>query len=81
MFEKQCEALNAKNAVLKGKGSYSIKEITKMLSICRDSAIALIKRNEFKSVKFGNRVRIVKSSFDAWLDNQIKGGNNNGVHR
>ena len=67
MFEERCLAYNQDYA--KGKGSYSINEICQMLNICRDTAVKLIRSNAFESVRVDNRIRIVKSSFDAWLEN------------
>ena len=67
MFEEKCLAYN--QGYEKGKGSYSINEICQILNICRDTAVKLIRSNVFESVRVGNRIRIVKSSFDAWLEN------------
>ena len=35
------------------------------------AAYALIKKNLFQSIRMGNGIRIVKSSFDAWLDSTM----------
>ena len=67
MFEEKCLAYNQDYA--KGKGSYSVNEICQILDICRDTAIKLIRSDVFESVRVGNHIRIVKSSFDAWLEN------------
>lgn len=67
MFEEKCRAYN--QDYTKGKGSYSINEICQILDICRKTAVKLIRSNVFESVRVGNRIRIVKSSFDTWLEN------------
>lgn len=50
------------------KGSYSIKEIQQILRISRPTIYKLMEQNLFEVVKVKGSVRIVKSSFDAWLD-------------
>ena len=69
MIEKNCQKLNEKGGLSKGKPSYNLKEITAILGICRSSATKLIKENKFRSVRIGREVRVLKSDFDAWLDN------------
>ena len=51
------------------KKSYSVAEIQQILGISRP--YALIKKNLFQSIRMGNGIRIVKSSFDAWLDSTM----------
>lgn len=53
------------------KKSYSVAEIQQILGISRPTAYALIKKNLFQSICMGNGIRIVKSSFDAWLDSTM----------
>jgi len=53
------------------KGSYSVAEIREILGIIRPTSYALIKKNEFQSVHVGKRIRIIKASFDAWLDSRM----------
>lgn len=53
------------------KKSYSVAEIQQILGISRPTAYALIKKDLFQSVRMGNGIRIVKSSFDAWLDSTM----------
>ena len=50
------------------KTTYSIPEHQQMLSICDVAAYRLVKQNQFKSVKVGRTIRVIKASFDAWLD-------------
>lgn len=52
------------------KKSYTVEEVQKMLGITRQTVYKLIKQNCFKAVKVENGYRIVKSSFDKWLDNE-----------
>ena len=54
------------------KKIYSVNEIQDILGICKSSAYALVKRQEFHSVKIGDTYRISKISFDEWL-NKRKG--------
>jgi len=53
------------------KKSYSVAEIQQILGISRPTAYALIKKDLFQSVSMGNGIRIVKSSFDDWLDSTM----------
>ena len=72
MIEKNCQKLNEKNGVPKGKKSYNLSEIMAILGICRSSATKLIRTNQFSSVRIGREVRVLKSDFDAWLDSNTK---------
>ena len=69
MIEKNCQKLNEKNGVPKGKKSYNLSEIMAILGICRSSATKLIRTNQFRSIRIGREVRVLKSDFDAWLEN------------
>lgn len=53
------------------KKSYSVAEIQQILGISRPTAYGLIKKNEFQSVRVSSGIRIIKASFDAWLDSRI----------
>jgi len=53
------------------KRSYSVAEIQQILGISRPTAYNLIKQNLFQSVHTGGNIRIIKASFDAWLDARI----------
>lgn len=50
------------------KKSYSVAEIREILNISRPTAYKLINKNEFQSVHMSDGIRIIKASFDAWLD-------------
>jgi len=52
----------------KSKTTYSIQELQQMLCVGSVAAYRLVKQNQFKSVKTGRSIRILKNSFDAWLD-------------
>lgn len=54
------------------KKSYSVAEIQQILGISRPTAYNLIKKNEFQSVRMSSGIRIIKASFDAWLDSTNK---------
>ncbi len=72
MIELNCLKLNEKNGISKGKKSYNLSEITKILGIGHTSATKLIKSNQFCSFRIGREVRIPKEEFDAWLDQNTK---------
>ena len=46
MIEQNCQKLNEKNGVPKGKKSYNLSEIMAILGICRSSATKLIRTNQ-----------------------------------
>ena len=48
------------------KRTYSVQEVADMLQISKSRAYALCKQSQFKTVKIGKYVRILKSS--NWLD-------------
>ena len=51
---------------------YTVADLQKILGISRGSVYELLKRQEFKWFQIGgNRYRISKKSFDAWLDEKI----------
>ena len=52
------------------KGSNSIAEVQQILRISRPTIYVLIRQKVFDVVKVRGSVRIVKSSFDAWLDQE-----------
>ena len=56
------------------KRSYSMKEIQEILGVSKITALKLVQRNLFHTVRVGNRIRISKRSFDEWLDGQREGG-------
>lgn len=59
------------NEQASNKKSYSVAEIRQILDISRPIAYGLIKKNEFESIRVGSSIRIIKVSFDTWLDSQI----------
>ena len=52
------------------KRTHSVQEIADILQISRSMAYNLCRQQLFKTVKIGKYVRVSKSSFDKWLDNQ-----------
>ncbi len=76
MFEKEIEKINSLRSVPKKKKSfepvskraYTVDDIMKILSISRDGAYELIKKNYFHSVRIGGRIRISCQSFEEWLN-------------
>lgn len=50
------------------KYSYSVQEVMQLAGITRQTVYKLIGRGCFRSVKVYGRHRIIKSSFDKWLE-------------
>lgn len=61
----------AQSSITANKKSYSVTEIQKILGISRPTAYGLINKNEFQSVHMSSGIRIIKASFDAWLDSTM----------
>ena len=69
MFEEQVAKLNGASDAPK-KTTYSVAEIRQILGISRPTAYNLIKTDCFQSVRTGKGIRVIKSSFDDWLESQ-----------
>lgn len=52
------------------KKSYSVEEVQDILGITRQTVYKLIKQGRFQAIMLENGYRIMKSSFDKWLDNE-----------
>ena len=52
------------------KKSYSVEEVQDILGITRQTVYKLIKQGWFQAIMLENGYRIMKSSFDKWLDNE-----------
>ena len=68
MFEDRIAELNGVSKTVPNKKSYTVAEIRQILGISRPTAYKLINQNVFQSVRLSSGIRIVKSSFDAWLE-------------
>lgn len=73
MFEERIAVMNRETEMIQpvgsvGKRTYTVDEIQDILGISRPTAYALVKRNEFRSIRIGGQIRISKKSFDDWLD-------------
>lgn len=62
-----------------GKTTYSVKEVVEMLGISRQGVYRLIHENCFVAVRTERSFRIIKSSFDAWLDSEEQ-EDKDGIH-
>ncbi len=67
-LEERIESLNNTNA--RQKMTYSVKELTEILCVTRQTVYKLIEKKCFKAVKADGAYRISKVSFDNWLDNE-----------
>nr|WP_307756940.1 helix-turn-helix domain-containing protein [uncultured Christensenella sp.] len=47
--------------------TYSVQDIAKILNIGMNTAYVLVKQGDFRVLRIGSAIRIVKSSFDEWL--------------
>ena len=52
------------------KKSYSVEEVQDILGITRQTVYKLIEQGCFQAIMLENGYRIMKSSFDKWLDNE-----------
>ena len=71
--------IEEENAVLipqieANKTLYTVSEIQDILEIGQNSAYQLVKSGHFKCMKIGGQIRIIKKSFDEWLDGFPEGG-------
>lgn len=62
-----------------GKTTYSVKEVGEMLGISRQGVYRLIHENCFKAVRTERKFRIIKASFDTWLDGKEQ-EDKDGIH-
>ncbi len=68
-YKNQCEYIKVAEVNSVAKTLYTTAEIADILQITRQTAYQLIHKDLFKSIKTDKGYRIVKSSFDEWLDN------------
>ncbi len=68
-YKNQCEYIKVEEVNSVAKTLYTTAEIADILQITRQTAYQLIHKDLFKSIKTDKGYRIVKSSFDEWLDN------------
>lgn len=54
------------------KYTYTVSEIACKLQIGKSKAYELCNQGLFKTLKIGRAVRVLRTSFDKWLSNQIK---------
>lgn len=52
------------------KKSYTVEEVEDILGVTRQTVYKLINEGCFKAVRLEKKYRIIKSSFDKWLDNE-----------
>lgn len=66
-IEEQVKKFNEK---ANKKKSYSVDEVVVMLGVVRQTVYKLIKQGCFEAVRLDGTYRIMKESFDHWLDNE-----------
>jgi len=71
MLKEQTIQMSGASKAVPIKKSYSVVEIQQILGISRPTAYGLIKQNKFQSIRMSSGIRIIKASFDAWLDSKI----------
>lgn len=52
-------------------GVYTVPEIAAILKISKGEAYRLVKRGSFGVIKIGRSIRITKSSFSKWLNDEL----------
>ena len=50
------------------KWTYTVQEVATILGIGRTATYKLIKEERFRYVRIGNSIRVLKKSFDAWME-------------
>lgn len=48
--------------------TYTVQEVATILGIGRTATYKLIKEERFRYVRIGNSIRVLKKSFDAWME-------------
>ena len=48
--------------------AYTVEQIAATLNIGRTTAYQLVKKEQLKTVRIGNAIRVSKKSFDEWLE-------------
>lgn len=51
--------------------TYCVDDIIKMLGISRSAAYHLVRAGHFKTIRIGASIRILKDSFEEWLNNGV----------
>lgn len=49
--------------------TYTVSDIASILQIGQTAAYKLANSGQFKVIRIGNAIRIIRKEFDAWLDN------------
>lgn len=48
--------------------TYSVLEVAAMLGIAKNTAYMLCNSEQFKIIRIGRAIKVVKPSFDSWLN-------------
>lgn len=71
----------------KKKSSMSVMEMGRLLGLGKTESYWLIKKNYFKTIIAGKRMRVMVDSFEQWYENQThykkveQGGQHYGINR
>jgi len=74
MFEERIEEWNELQETIPApanevrKTVYTPEEIQTILGVSRPTVYKLIKEQQFRVLRMGRCIRVVKAEFDAWLD-------------
>lgn len=76
-FEAQVKRLNrVTDRQLKpmtdGKRTYTVDEVQGILGISRSTAYGFLRNPPFRTIRVNRQIRIIKSSFDKWLENSTE---------
>lgn len=69
MLEERIAKLNGASKAAPNKRNYKVSEIQQILGVSRPTVYKMIKQNKFQCVRLNSGIRILKDSFDTWLDN------------
>ena len=59
---------NKEKKTLPESRTYTVDDIAAILDIGRTTAYQLVREGYFKSIRIGNAIRIIKQSFEEWLE-------------
>lgn len=64
--------MNTVELIHRKKNTYSVPEIRKMLGLGKTESYWILQHRPFEVTRVSGQMRVLKSSFDDWYDNQVK---------